>query len=59
MGLLLHIITRPEDALAREILTRQDSNGGKKVVVADLTQPNTDYKRLLENVFAADSIQVW
>ena len=59
MRLLLHILTRPDDALAQEIITRQQSGGENKTVVADLTQPQPDYKQLLENIFAADSVQVW
>ena len=59
MRLLLHILTRPEDLLAREILTRQADDVENKVIVADLTLPEPDYKALLENVFAADSVQVW
>ncbi len=59
MRLLLHIITRPEDALAGEIITRQQDGGENKTVVADLTKPQPDYKWLVENIFAADSVQVW
>jgi hypothetical protein len=59
MRLLLHILTRPDDALARQIIARQQGGGENKTVVADLTQPQPDYKELLENIFAADSVQVW
>jgi hypothetical protein len=59
MRLLLHILTRPDDALAREIITRQQDGGENKTVVADLTQPRPDYKELLDNIFAAESVQVW
>jgi hypothetical protein len=59
MRLLLHILTRPDDALAREIITRQQQGGENKTVVADLTKPQPDYKQLLENIFAAESVQVW
>jgi hypothetical protein len=59
MRILLHILTRPDDALAREIITRQQSDGGNKTIVADLTKPEPDYKQLLENIFAADSVQIW
>jgi len=59
MRMLLHIITRPEDSLAREIITRQQSGGKNEVIVADLTGPMPDYKQLLENIFAAESVQVW
>jgi hypothetical protein len=59
MRLLLHILTRPDDPLAREIITRQQGGGENKIVVADLTRPQPDYKELLENIFAAESVQIW
>jgi len=59
MRLLLHILTRPDDALAREIIVRQQSGGENKIVVADLTKSQPDYKQLLENIFAAESVQIW
>jgi hypothetical protein len=59
MRLLLHILTRPDDALAQEIIVRQQSIGENKIVVANLTKPQPDYKDLLENIFAADSVQTW
>ena len=59
MRLLLHILTRPDDAFAQETIVRQQSGGENKIVVADLTKPPSDYKELLENIFAADSVQTW
>ena len=59
MRLLLHILTRPDDSLVREIITRQQNGGENKTVLVDLTKPQPDYKDLLENIFAADSVQVW
>jgi len=59
MRLLLHILTRPDDSLAREIITLQQADGKNKTVVADLAQPRPDYKELLENIFAAESVQSW
>jgi hypothetical protein len=59
MRLLLHILTRPDDSFAGEIITHQQSRPENKIVVADLTQPNPDYKELLENIFAAESVQIW
>jgi hypothetical protein len=59
MRILLHILTRPEDALVREIITQQQLDEGHQTIVADLTQPGPDYKQLLENIFKADSVQVW
>jgi hypothetical protein len=59
MRRLLHILTRPDDALAREIIARQKSNPENEIKVADLTRPAPDYKDLLEKIFAADSVQTW
>ncbi len=59
MRVLLHILTRPDDPLAREVINRQQGGGENKIVVADLTRPQPDYKELLENIFAAESVQVW
>ncbi|MGP8199508.1 MAG: hypothetical protein ACLQU4_08415 [Limisphaerales bacterium] len=59
MRILLHILTRPDDALAREIITEQQRNGDNKAIVVDLTRAQPDYKALLENIFAADSVQIW
>jgi hypothetical protein len=59
MRVFLHILTRPNDALAQEIIIRQRNNDENKAVVTDLTRPQPDYKELLENIFAADSVQVW
>ena len=59
MRIVLHIVTKPDDPLAREIITRHQASGENKIVVADLTAPQPDYKALLENIFAADSVQLW
>lgn len=59
MKTLLHILTRPDDPLASEIIDRQRDGGDYNVVVKDLTAGPVDYKELLENIFAADSVQAW
>jgi hypothetical protein len=59
MRTILHILTRPDDALAREIIAQQQTGGENRLVVEDLTKLQPDYKRLLENIFAAESVQVW
>lgn len=56
---LLHILTESSDALAKEIVAKQTANSENKVEVVDLTQAETDYRKLLEKIFAADSVQVW
>lgn len=59
MPKLLHILTQSDDAFAAEIITRQKSNSENKIELVDLTQANADYKKLLEKIFDADSVQVW
>jgi len=56
---VLHILTRPDDALAQEVVARQQSDVGNKVEAMDLTLPGPDYKALLEKIFQADSVESW
>ncbi|HEY2953315.1 MAG TPA: hypothetical protein VGK40_12065 [Verrucomicrobiae bacterium] len=59
MRAVLHITTRPDDALALAVLARQSGQAELQVDVVDLTAPEPDYQALLERIFAADSVQVW
>jgi hypothetical protein len=59
MPRVLHVLTRPDDALARDIIALQRNNPANKIEVVDLTQPAPDYKDLLEKIFAADSVETW
>ena len=59
MRSVLHITTRPDDALALAMIARQTGQADLKVDVADLTTPGLDYQALLELIFTADSVQVW
>ena len=54
------MITREDDALANGVITAQEEAGHETRVV-DLTQvgPNGDYSVLLDEIYAADSVQVW
>jgi hypothetical protein len=54
----LHIITRPNDALAKDLIGRE-STGNASVEIVDCTQGEPDYKALVEKIFAAESVQVW
>ena len=56
---LLHILTQPEDALANKLIAKQQAAAENTIEVVDLTKPDADYKKLLEKIFAADSVQVW
>lgn len=55
MSRVLHILTRPGDDLAASILAETPY----EVAVVDLTAPEPDYAALLEEIFKADSVQVW
>ena len=59
MSTLLHILTEPSDALAKEVIAKQTANSENKIEIVDLTKDDPDYKNLLEKIFAADSVQVW
>jgi hypothetical protein len=59
MRQLLHIVTKPNDALAGMMLENEQSLPNTKVDMVDLTNAKPDYKQLVEKIFAADSIQVW
>ena len=56
----LHILTRPDDPLPREIIDRQRAQKSPEAVdVFDLTVPAPDYSALLQKLFSADSVAVW
>jgi predicted RNA-binding protein len=59
MRRVLHILTRPDDALARELMARQKNAAGTNVEAVDLTQPEPDYKALLGKIFQAESVESW
>ena len=59
MARILHILTRPDDVLAREIIARQKQNPRDRIEIADLTKSGADYGELLEKIFAADSVESW
>ena len=59
MPTFLHILTEADDALAADIIAKQKANPENKIEVVDLTEGEPDYKKLLEKIFAANSIQVW
>ena len=60
MARIIHILTREDDPLPAIIIAAQETSGHEARVV-DLTEvdPNGDYSILLEEIFAADSVQVW
>lgn len=59
MPRILHILTEPNDALAQKIIAQQRTKPQNEVEVINLDDDTADYKKLLEKIFAADSIAVW
>jgi hypothetical protein len=59
MRAILHILTRPEDVWAGEIIARQKTNAESNVEVVDLNAGPPDYQAVVRKVFQADSVQVW
>lgn len=59
MPAVLHILTRPDDTLSREIIGQQKAGNGIEIDVVDLTVPQPDYKALLEKIFTVDSVETW
>jgi hypothetical protein len=56
----LHILTRPEDAIAEDIIAKQEaSETSPEIRRFDLTSKAPDYEQLLTEIFEADSVQVW
>ncbi len=55
MPRVLHILTRSGDDLAASIIAETPSDA----TTVDLTAPEPDYAMLLDEVFKADSVQVW
>lgn len=56
---ILHLLTRPEDPLAREVIHHQQSNPELTLQIIDLTAADPDYSALVTAVFDSDSVQVW
>ena len=59
MRAILHILTRPEDELTRELIAQQRQRPETKVETFDLRGPGPDYSALVEKIFAADSVAVF
>ena len=59
MRVVLHILTRPEDTLAQQVISGQRNQPGQEVNIVDLTAAEPDYAKLVLDIFAADSVAVW
>ena len=58
MRTILHILTKPEDEVTRELIEGQRSLPQTSVEVMPL-MASGDYDAVIEKIFAADSIEVW
>jgi len=56
---ILHILTTPNDVLAHQVISAQQQKAEHTVKSVDLTVTDPDYRALLHEIFAADSIEVW
>lgn len=59
MRTILHILTRAEDELTRDLITQQRALPETTVEVANLATGEPDYEALVDKIFAADSVEVW
>jgi hypothetical protein len=59
MRTILHILTRPEDELTRELIECQHALPEVRVEVVTLSGDTPDYNAVVEKIFAVDSIEVF
>ena len=59
MRQVLIIVTTENEPLAEVTIAAQRHLPDQQVTIFDLTQPKPDYRALLAEMFAADSVQVW
>ena len=59
MRVVLHILTQQDETLAQEVIASQREQQDQEVNVVDLTAAEPDYSRLVQEIFAADSVAVW
>ena len=55
---ILHIKTKVNDALAETVIKSEQSLRDTKIETVELTT-QVDYEKLVQQIFAADSVQVW
>ena len=58
MRTILHILTRPEDEVTRQLIEQQRSLPETAVEVVSLSHPSPDYEQLVEKIFTVDTIAV-
>ena len=58
MRTILHILTRTDDELTRQLIERQRALPETTVEVVSLVSESPDYDQLVDRIFAADSVSV-
>ena len=59
MRKVLAIVTQQNDPLNDAVIAQEQFLPEHEVKIVDLTTGEPDYRALLEDIFAADSVQVW
>ena len=59
MRKVLHILTDSNDTFALELIAAQQRRADHEVKVVDWTTREPDCVALLEEIFRADSVEVW
>ncbi|MEY4690074.1 MAG: hypothetical protein RIT19_399 [Verrucomicrobiota bacterium] len=59
MTRILHILANPSDPALERLIADQTRLPDHEVIVHRLEDPAPDYRLLLEQVFAADSVECW
>jgi hypothetical protein len=59
MATELHIIVHPDNPVIASVVQIPPERPASEVVVVDLTAGAPDYGKLLDEIFAAQSISVW
>lgn len=55
----LHVVVRTPDELLQELMVTLRERSELSTEVIDLTQGTPDYRHLVEQIFASDSVVVW
>ena len=59
MRRILHIVGEPGKPLPAQIINEQRAGTELEVHVFEFNAEKPDYRRLLQEIFEADSIEVW
>ena len=59
MKTALHLLSKRENDLGKQVIDLQRAEPDCHVEVADLQKSKVDYRELLEKIFTADSVHIW